>query len=286
MRATGLGMVMQMQEAVSALGSGPGAPSSQPKAADAEGSENLGEPITESGILKRPSLSEAGREPFAWRAFGAKFRAWRQDPRVILGALVTLAIVGGYAWLQLGTPHGVPSSLSSSTSIASPGASKVGGSRESSLTGSGVTSAKVVAHVAGAVVTPGIVTLREGQRVVDAIGATGGARPDADVDQLNLAARVADGERIFVPVRGAPIIAAANSGGAGVGSSSSPSGPIHLNSATSAELETLPGIGPSLAGAIMKLRVDRGGFRSVGDLRDVPGIGDARFAQLEALVAL
>ena len=97
---------------------------------------------------------------------------------------------------------------------------------------------------------------------------------------------MADGERIFVPVRGAPIIAAASSGGSVLGSSNSPSGPIHLNSATSADLETLPGIGPSLASAIMKLRAERGGFRSVGDLRDVPGIGDARFSQLESQVAL
>jgi competence protein ComEA len=114
----------------------------------------------------------------------------------------------------------------------------------------------------------------------------GGARPDADIDQLNLAARVADGERIFVPVFGAPMVALSGSGAAGVGASDAASGPIHLNSATTAELETLPGIGPSLASAIMKLRVESGGFRSVGDLRDVPGIGDARFSQLESLVAL
>ncbi|MSZ30494.1 MAG: ComEA family DNA-binding protein [Actinobacteria bacterium] len=279
-------MVTQMQETVSAISSRSAASSSQLKAADAEGSENLAEPLAESRTLNRPTLIDVGRGPFAGRSFGAKFRAWRQDPRVVLGALVTLAIIGGYAWLQLGTPHGVPSSLAPPSSISRPETSAQADAAQSSTSGSDANSVKVVAHVAGAVVTPGIVTLKEGQRVVDAIGAAGGARPDADVDQLNLAARVADGERIFVPVRGAPIIAAASSGGSVLGSSKSPSGPIHLNSATSAELETLPGIGPSLAGAIMKLRVDRGGFRSVGDLRDVPGIGEARFSQLESLVAL
>lgn len=283
-------MVTQMQETVSALSSGPGASSSASSSRSSSAPngvfESETEPLTESRTLNRPTLIDVGGGPFAGREFGAKFRAWRQDPRVVLGALVTLAIIGGYAWLQLGTPHGVPSSLAPPSSISRPETSARPDSAQSSTSGSGSTSVKVVAHVAGAVVTPGIVTLKEGQRVVDAIGAAGGARPDADVDQLNLAARVADGERIFVPVRGAPIIAAANSAGAGVGSSNSPSGPIHLNSATSAELETLPGIGPSLAGAIMKLRVDRGGFRSVGDLRDVPGIGEARFSQLESLVAL
>ncbi|MSW27889.1 MAG: ComEA family DNA-binding protein [Actinobacteria bacterium] len=279
-------MVAQMQETSSALSSGSAPHPSQLKDAESDDSRNETQTLAEPRTLNRPALIEVGGGLFDGEAFFGKFRAWRQDPRVVLGALVTLAIIGGYAWLQLGTPHGVPSSLTPPSSIARPETSARGDSAQSSTTGSGATSVKVVAHVAGAVVTPGIVTLKEGQRVVDAIGAAGGARPDADVDQLNLAARVADGERIFVPVRGAPIIAAASSGGSVLGSSNSPSGPIHLNSATSAELETLPGIGPSLASAIMKLRADRGGFRSVGDLRDVPGIGDARFSQLESQVAL
>ena len=230
--------------------------------------------------------------------FLAKFRAWRQDPRVVLGALVVLAIVGGYAWLQLGAPNGAPAFTDSSTSSANSstgsasrnGDSNAGRSTDLSSSATGRGAPKVIAHIAGAVVTPGIVTLREGQRVVNAIAAAGGARSDADLDLLNLAARVADGERIFVPVRGAGVVAVSNGGiggsGAGAGSSGASSGPIHLNSATSDELETLPGIGPSLASAIIKLRVERGGFRSVRDLRDVPGIGEARFSQLESSVAL
>ena len=197
-----------------------------------------------------------------------------------------LAILGGYAWLQLGAPHGVPTNTSSKSSVARSGDSRAVGGPPASLNTRVGGATKVIAHIAGAVVTPGIVTLRDGQRVVDAIAAAGGARPDADLDQLNLAARVADGERIFVSVRGAPIVASSD-GGAGESSSSGvKSGPIHLNSATSSDLETLPGIGPSLASAIIKLRVERGGFRSVSDLRDVPGIGEARFSQLESSVAL
>ncbi len=275
-----------MQETSSALSSGSVAHSSQLKDAESDDHKNETQTLAEPPTLSRPALIEVGGGPFDWGAFFGKLRAWRQDPRVVLGALVTLAILGGYAWLQLGAPNGAPSSQDPSSSVASTGVSEGGRSEQSSTAGSDADSKKVIAHVAGAVVTPGIVTLLEGQRVSDAIGAAGGALPDADLDQINLAARVADGERIFVPVRGAPIITAANSGGAGVGSGNSPSGPIHINSATSAELETLPGIGPSLASAIIKLRADRGGFRSVGDLRDVPGIGDARFSQLESQVAL
>ena len=275
-----------MQETSSALSSGSVAHSSQLKDAESDDHKNETQTLAEPPTLSRPALIEVGGGPFEGGAFFGKLRAWRQDPRVVLGALVTLAIIGGYAWLQLGAPHGVPSSQAPSSSVASTGVSEGGRSEQSSTAGSDADSKKVIAHVAGAVVAPGIVTLLEGQRVSDAIGAAGGALPDADLDQINLAARVADGERIFVPMRGAPIIAAASSGGSVLGSSNSPSGPIHLNSATSADLETLPGIGPSLASAIMKLRAERGGFRSVGDLRDVPGIGDARFSQLESQVAL
>ena len=86
-------------------------------------------------------------------------------------------------------------------------------------------------------------------------------------------------ERIVVPVRGA--VPVAGGGGASAGAS----GPVHLNSATADELDTLPGIGPSLAAAIIRTREERGGFSSVRDLEQVPGIGEARLAELDGLVA-
>ncbi len=255
-------------------------------------SESLSSSAPEDGadvdtrLVPRPSITDTSRDPFFSSMLFAKFRAWRQDPRVVLGALVALAILGGYAWLQLGTPHGAPTQNASRAPMARVGTSNSGVTTSAYSNSKGGATKDVLAHIAGAVVIPGIVKLRDGQRVVDAIAAAGGARPDADLDQLNLAARVADGERIFVSVRGAPVVGSADGEAGGSSSSGVKSGPIHLNSATSSDLETLPGIGPSLASAIIKLRAERGGFRSVGDLRDVPGIGDARFAQLESSVAL
>ena len=280
-------MVFPMAQVAPQGNAGLPAPPAQSNAPDAQ-------PELQPVALQRPQLIDTSRNPFLGITFLAKFRAWRQDPRVVLGALVVLAIVGGYAWLQLGAPNGAPAFTDSSTrsstrsagSASRNGDSNAGRSTDLSSSASGRDAPKVIAHIAGAVVTPGIVTLREGQRVVDAIAAAGGALSDADLDLLNLAARVADGERIFVPVRGAGVAAVSNGGTSGAGSSGASSGPIHLNSATSDELETLPGIGPSLASAIIELRVERGGFRSVRDLRDVPGIGEARFSQLESSVAL
>jgi competence protein ComEA len=146
----------------------------------------------------------------------------------------------------------------------------------------------VVVHVAGAVVHPGVVTLPPGSRVVDAIRAAGGSRAGADLDRLDLAARLSDGIRIAVPLRGQPTppLDADATSGSGSTAAGAASGPINLNSATEQELETLPGIGPSLASAIIAERDRSGGFKTVDDLRRVHGIGDVRFAQLEALVTV
>lgn len=147
--------------------------------------------------------------------------------------------------------------------------------------------APVVVHVAGAVVRPGVVELPAGSRVVDAIDAAGGARRDADVDQLDLAAKLVDGTRIYVPRKGErappPSVGAGDPGASGDGADS---GPINLNTATEAQLDALPGIGPSLARAIVQERDRRGGFRSVSELGSVRGIGPRRLAELTPLVTV
>lgn len=199
----------------------------------------------------------------------ARLRARRDDPRVVLLALVVVGIVAGLVWLRLGTPRG---------GVAAPRAAHRSVPRATRPGSSSTTGRTVTVHVAGAVATPGIVRLPDGARVVDAIAAAGGARADADPDQLNLAARVADGERVLVPVRGQPVAASTATGPA-------PGGRLHLNGATVEQLDALPGIGPTLAAAILRARDARGGFRSTADLAAVPGIGDARLAQLEPLVA-
>lgn len=134
---------------------------------------------------------------------------------------------------------------------------------------------QLVVHVTGAVGTPGVVTVRAGDRVADALTAAGGALDDAELDRLNLARPVTDGEQIHVPVEGEELPPEASrpddAGGAG---------PVDLNRADAATLETLPGIGPARAAAIVEHRETHGPFTEPGDLRDVPGIGEATFQRL------
>ena len=135
----------------------------------------------------------------------------------------------------------------------------------------------VVVDVAGAVRRAGLYRLRSGSRIDDAIAAAGGPTAKAQLDSVNLAAPVADGEQIVVPGRGA---AAASPAAAG----SSPSAPLDLNSATLEQLENLPGIGPVTAQKILDYRQAHGAFHAVAELEGVPGIGPAHMAQLKGLV--
>jgi competence protein ComEA len=212
-------------------------------------------------------------------ALADRLRMLRQDPRAGVMLLLVCACAAGVYWFRAGIATSEPAHASAP---AAPRPVIV----TSSTTGT-ATPSTVVVHVAGAVKRPGVVTLRARQRVVDAIDAAGGARPNADLDRLNLAAKLTDGERIAVPVKGQPAPAldpaSAGSDTAGDGADA---GPINLNTATLEQLEMLPGIGPTLAQAIVDERERSGGFRSVGDLRKVRGIGDARFAQVEPHVTV
>jgi len=145
--------------------------------------------------------------------------------------------------------------------------------------------ALLVVHVAGAVRHPGLYRLREGSRVDDALRAAGGPLAKAATDLVNLAAQVADGQQIVVPRRDALAGGAAAAGGTAGVAAGAPAAPVHLNTATLAELDTLPGVGPSTAQKIADYREQHGGFRSVDELDAVPGIGPARLAELRPLVA-
>jgi competence protein ComEA len=152
----------------------------------------------------------------------------------------------------------------------------------------------LVVHVAGGVVRPGVYHLPPGSRVDDAIAAAGGPVPGVDVDTVNRAAPLTDGQRIRVPLPGEPpppeppppaATDGVGAGGAG-GGAATPASPVNLNTATAEELETLPGVGPAIAAAIIDQRTRTGGFRTVRDLLDVRGIGESRLAQLEPLVTV
>ncbi|HVX45194.1 MAG TPA: ComEA family DNA-binding protein, partial [Mycobacteriales bacterium] len=140
----------------------------------------------------------------------------------------------------------------------------------------------LVVAVAGKVRRPGLVHLRPGARVADAIQAAGGLRPGADIGLLNLAQVLTDGEQVLVGIDGAGAAAPAG-GGAGT---SAQAGPIHLNSATAEQLDTLPGVGEVTAQKIIDYRTAHGPFRSVDALQDVPGIGPAHFAEIAPEVTL
>lgn len=150
-----------------------------------------------------------------------------------------------------------------------------------------VSSVEVIVHVAGAVNRPGVYTLPGGSRVADAVTAAGGARPKAVLTGLNLARPLTDGEQVLVPDRKS---AAATATQPGAGAPAAPGGGgtglVSLNQATVTELETLPGIGPVLASRIVQHRDSVGGFTEVGQLRDVPGIGEKTFQALAELVSL
>jgi competence protein ComEA len=150
---------------------------------------------------------------------------------------------------------------------------------------------RVVVHVAGAVRRPGIYRLTAASRVNDAVRLAGGATRRADLGGLNLAAQVEDGRQVIVPERappGATATAAASSpGAAAVGATgAAPAQPVNLNTATLAELDVLPGIGPAMAQRILDHREANGGFSSVEELSDVPGIGDVRMESLRELVGV
>ncbi len=137
----------------------------------------------------------------------------------------------------------------------------------------------LVVDVAGDVRRPGLYKLPAGSRVEAAVIAAGGATRKAQLDAVNLAAPIADGEQIVVPGSGAGGAAAVPSP-----AGTSPSAPLDLNSASVAQLEALPGIGPVTAQKILDYRTQHGAFHSVSELEGVPGIGPAHMAQLKGLV--
>lgn len=135
----------------------------------------------------------------------------------------------------------------------------------------------IFVHVLGAVERPGLYELADGARTVDAIAAAGGFTDDADQSGVNLARFVSDGEQLRVPAIGEVSAAAP-----GV----TASGLVNLNTADMAALETLPRVGPALAGRIIDWREANGGFGSVEDLLNVSGIGEKTFAGLKDRVSV
>jgi competence protein ComEA len=197
-----------------------------------------------------------------------------------------VCVVGLLAWTFLRSPApppaeaGVPLATAASTAGTGPPPS------------TGVPAGeRVLAHAAGAVHRPGLYELGAGDRVADLIAAAGGATRRADLDRVNLAAPVVDGSQVVVPRLGEPVTVApvptGSTGSTGsTGDPGAPIAPVDLNTAGIEELETLPGVGPATAAAILEHRDANGPFASVDELIDVPGIGEAKLAAVADLVTV
>jgi competence protein ComEA len=237
----------------------------------------------------RPLPDQALRERLV--AWGA----WFGLPRLVATAVCMLVVAGGGYWLVRAPAPATEARLSRSAATitvtlpepvpsTSPGAAD-GGEPVTAHT-------EIIVHVAGEVVAPGVYVLHGAPRVHDAIEVAGGPSGAADLDALNLAATLVDGQRLYVPAIGdvepGVVVLPDPPATDGGGDAASPSAerPVDLNRATAAELDTLPGIGPSTAQAIVDDRDRNGPFARVDDLERVPGIGPAKLDAVRDLVVV
>ena len=206
---------------------------------------------------------------------------WFGPGRLAATALAVIAVAVGGAWLLKGSPSRaedqLPFAATSTSVLHLPIDTSV------DVPTSTIATTTVV-YVAGAVTRPGVYTLGAAARVTDAVAAAGGAGADADLDVVNLAAVVTDGERIYVPRVGETVPAVV--GGAPTAGNTTSAGPVDVNSATADQLDVLPGVGPTTAAAIVAYREEHGPFQSVEQLGDVRGIGPAKLDALRGLVTV
>lgn len=221
----------------------------------------------------------------------------------VIGALIlvtaaALVFGGRVLWARAAAePHpigsaGSASSTQSATASAASGPSARQGFR-STATPSSTAPTTLVVQVVGQVRKPGVVHVKSGSRVEDAVSAAGGALPGADLSAINLARVVVDGEQIQVPKPGqqptpppAGGVGGGGSAAAGAPAGSSTASVVNLNTADEAALEALPGVGPVMAQRILQWRADNGRFSTVDELGEVSGIGDKTLAQLLPLVTV
>lgn len=218
---------------------------------------------------------------------------WFGTTRLIASAVAVVVVCFGAYWLVRApvppTEAGLP--LATAATATSPGSSvTTAAGPPNPMIGPGSTAsgdeigADVVVHVAGQVQRPGVYTLTAPARVHEAIEAAGGQLSAADLDGLNLALVLSDGQRVYVPGAGEVDPSSVGDGAPTDGATTVQSGPIDLNRAGASELDALPGVGPATAAAIVEERERNGPFATVDDLERVPGIGPAKLAAIRDLV--
>lgn len=211
---------------------------------------------------------------------------------VVVAMLVVIAAASGLAMANFGVSTGSVSyerSDGSGTSVEreaedAPSDDADGSSKKSS------SAAEVYVDVDGAVASPGVYRLKDGARVSQAIDAAGGLTAEADVTGLNRASKVTDGQKIYVPTLGeqqaAAVTGGADSGASPASGAGASSGLVNINTASAAELQTLSGIGPSMAQSIIDERTQNGAFASVDDLMRVSGIGEKKLAKIKDCICV
>jgi competence protein ComEA len=200
----------------------------------------------------------------------------------IMTACVCIPMVGFGAFFLLRTPAmPVEASMTYASSVP------VTGTQTPESLSASLSVPDIAVHVAGNVLKPGVYDLPGDARVVDAIRLAGGATAIADLNAINLANPLNDGQQVYVPAVGEKVPPSSNglsAGGDGTGSATnSVEYPININSADAALLDELPGVGPATAQAIVTYRDQNGPFVNVNGLEDVPGIGPAKVAALQGL---
>ena len=275
---------------------------------------SLPDPHDVDDPLDRQVDSLAGLRPVSANVLADRWEDLRQRLLASPGRAVALVLgvvtVGAVGWwflrppappvestLPLASADGGGAASGSSTPAGSGGAAAA-----STTSTTSVASTSLVVQAAGAVNHGGVFHLPPGARVDDLIRSAGGMASDADADRVNLAAPLSDGERVWVPRRGelsSPEVVAGGGGavagsgsfgssGSGSGGSGTSGSPaiVNLNTASAEELDTLPGVGPATAAAILAYRSEHGQFSSVDDLLEVRGIGDAKLEALRASVTV
>ncbi|MFD4910245.1 helix-hairpin-helix domain-containing protein [Kitasatospora purpeofusca] len=290
-----------------------GGPQGSPQGGASEGaSESVPGGPSDYGVAKRvaPGPESEGGEPgSSVPAVGAVGAVGEVPPgpplppghplalerRAAVGLLVLLLLAVGYGvqhfWLARPQPVEVPTvAVGPVAPTGTPGAGLPGDGPgpPGGDTGGRAPAAVVVVDIGGRVATPGVHTLPNGSRVADALRVAGGPLPGTDTRNLNLARVLADGEQILV---GEPSPQPAAGAGPGPPPGPPPAGPskqpVSLNRATLEQLDTLPGVGPTLAQRIIAFRASHGGaFRSLDQLRQVSGVGERIYAELRPLLTL
>ena len=213
---------------------------------------------------------------------------------------VALGVSGGFGATGFSVERGISAQEEPASEAAAPHedeASEAAPSKDADKSGAlaeaddGDAAQEVFVDVGGAVASPGLVRLTAGARVNDAVAAAGGMTSEADAAAVNLAAKLEDGQKVYVPAKGESAApsgspAAGGTGASGGNASGSGGSLVNINTATVEELDELPGVGPATAQAIIDERESNGAFTSVEDLMRVSGIGEKKFEKLASSICV